>query len=361
VLLALFQGSTVLPLSNLWVAIIVAITYSAIQSLENNLLVPRIMGSSLNLHPVLVIAGVLAGVTLAGVLGALLASPVLASLLHVLRYAYYKLFDMDPYPPPPTFAERMEGRGIRAILFDLDGTLLDTDDMLVESISGRLEPISFVDRLYARPKMVRRIILALETPLNRFVTVLDWLGLEKMVRSWTKWLRAAYGRRQPTRYVAVDGVARLIERASKHYDLAITTTRDREDVEAFVQRFGLEDHIRLIVSRQDVRRLKPHPQPIWRAAERLGLEPQQCIVVGDTTVDVRAGKRAGAMTVAVLCGLGERTELERLRPDLILDCTAQLADHLPERASYDAPEGWAALEQVAVSEPSSTPDHSAAG
>jgi predicted PurR-regulated permease PerM len=75
VLLALFQGSTVLPLSNLWVAIIVAITYSAIQSLENNLLVPRIMGSSLNLHPVLVIAGVLAGVTLAGVLGALVRLP----------------------------------------------------------------------------------------------------------------------------------------------------------------------------------------------------------------------------------------------------------------------------------------------
>jgi phosphoglycolate phosphatase len=230
----------------------------------------------------------------------------------------------------------MRERGIRAILFDLDGTLLDTDDMLVETISGRLEPLSFFDRLYARRKLVRRLLMASETPLNKLVTVLDWLGMEKMVRSWTRWLRAAYGRRQPTRYVAIDGVARMIEQASEHYDLAITTTRDREDAEAFVQRFGLEDRLGVIVARQDVRRLKPHPQPIRRAAERLGVEPQQCIIVGDTTVDVRAGKRAGAMTVAVLCGLGERTELEQLRPDLILESTAQLVQHLPENALTDA-------------------------
>jgi phosphoglycolate phosphatase len=251
-------------------------------------------------------------------------------------------------------------RGIRAILFDLDGTLLDTDDMLVESISGRLEPISFVDRLYARPKMVRRLILALETPLNRFVTVLDWLGLEKMVRSWTKWVRAAYGRRQPARYVAIDGVARMIEQASEHYGLAITTTRDREDAEAFVQRFGLEDHLQLIVARQDVRRLKPHPQPILRAAERLGLEPQQCVVVGDTTVDVRAGKRAGAMTVAVLCGLGERTELERLRPDLILESTAQLSVYLPEHVPAGAADGMPPSARGESSDRGGPPDPGAA-
>jgi phosphoglycolate phosphatase len=332
----------------LWVAIIVAITYQAVQSLENNLLVPRIIGSSLNLHPVVVLAGVLAGVTLAGVLGALLASPVLATLFHILRYAYYKLFDMDPFPPPPSFAAQMKERGIQAILFDLDGTLLDTDDMLVEKISGRLEPVYFIDRVYARPKLVRRLLMWLETPLNRFITILDWLGLEKTVRRWTKWLRAAYGRRQPTRYVAVEGVARMVEQASEHYKLAITTTRDRQDAEEFVQRFGLEDYLNVIVSRQDVRRLKPHPQPIRRAAERLGLEPQQCVIVGDTTVDVRAGKRAGAMTVAVLCGLGERSELEMLSPDLVLESTAQLLDHLPENASAvavevrEGPEGSAA-------------------
>jgi phosphoglycolate phosphatase len=141
----------------------------------------------------------------------------------------------------------------------------------------------------------------------------------------------------------------MVEQASEHYDLAITTTRDREDAEAFVHRFGLEDHFGVIIARQDVRRLKPHPQPIRRAAERLGLEPQQCIIVGDTTVDVRAGKRAGAMTVAVLCGLGERTELERLRPDLVLESTALLADHLPEHVLANSPDLGTASDRHAAS------------
>jgi phosphoglycolate phosphatase len=222
--------------------------------------------------------------------------------------------------------------------------------MLVEKISGTLEPLSFFDRLYARRKLVRRLIMWLETPLNKAVTALDWLGMEKMVRRSTKWLRAAYGRRHPMRYVAIDGVARLIQQTSEHYDLAITTTRDREDAEAFVQRFGLEDHLGAVITRQDVRRLKPHPQPILCAAERLGHAPEQCMIVGDTTVDVKAGKRAGAMTVAVLCGLGERTELERLKPDLILDSTALLADHLPEKALISSPDNGGVPEGSALQE-----------
>ena len=144
-------------------AIIVAVTYMAIQSIENNLLVPRIMCSTLNLHPALVIIGVLGGVTLGGILGALLASPTLATLRHVMRYVYFKLADSDPFPPPPSFATQMKERQVRAILFDLDGTLLDTDDMLVDQIAGKLSPVAFVDRLYTRRRFARKVIMALET------------------------------------------------------------------------------------------------------------------------------------------------------------------------------------------------------
>jgi HAD superfamily hydrolase (TIGR01509 family) len=331
ILLALFQGSAYLPVSNLAVAIIVAITYWAIQSLENNVLVPRIMGSTLNLHPAVVIIGVLVGITLGGILGALLASPILASLRHIMRYVYFKLADADPFPPLPSFRDQVLGRGVQAILFDLDGTLLDTDDMLVDRITGRLRPLAFLDRLYARQRFARRVIMALETPLNLVVTLLSVLQLDKRALMWGKWLRAAYGQRSPASYVAIDGVVGLIQGLSGTYDLGIITTRDRQDTMAFIERFGLHQYFGAIVTREDVRRLKPHREPILRAAEQLGMPPERCIVVGDTTVDVQSGKRAGAMTVAVLCGFGERAELERLEPDLILDTTAELMEHLPNR------------------------------
>jgi len=63
---------------------------------------------------------------------------------------------------------------------------------------------------------------------------------------------------------------------------------------------------------------------LW-AAEQLGLPPKCCLMVGDTTVDIRAGRAAGTQTVGVLCGFGDRAELERAGADLILESTAELA------------------------------------
>ncbi len=53
-----------------------------------------------------------------------------------------------------------------------------------------------------------------------------------------------------------------------------------------------------------------------------------CLMVGDTVVDIITGKKAGAQTVGVLCGFGEKKELERAGADLILDSTADLMDYL---------------------------------
>jgi len=101
VLVALVQGSNVLPVSNLIFALIVVLVYVVIQQVENNYLVPRIMGHSLNLHPVFVLIGVVVGASFAGVLGAFLAAPVLASLKVLGLYAHAKIVDRDPLAEPP--------------------------------------------------------------------------------------------------------------------------------------------------------------------------------------------------------------------------------------------------------------------
>ncbi len=96
VLIAYFQGSTYLPLSNGWFTLLVIGLYVVIQQLENNILVPRIIGRSLNLHPLVVIIGAIAGARLAGILGVFLAAPILASLRVVGNYVYCKLLDLEP-------------------------------------------------------------------------------------------------------------------------------------------------------------------------------------------------------------------------------------------------------------------------
>lgn len=98
VIIALLQGPTYLPISNLVFAGIVVAVYVIIQQLENNILVPRIMGHSLNLHPLLVLVGVVVGASFAGVLGAFLAAPTLASIKILGWYAHAKLTDREPFP-----------------------------------------------------------------------------------------------------------------------------------------------------------------------------------------------------------------------------------------------------------------------
>lgn len=97
ILLALFQGSDYLPLSNLGFAVLVAGLYVVIQQIENNLLVPRIMGRTLKLHPLAVLIAIIVGGNLGGILGVLLAAPVLATLRVLGRYVFNRLYDRDPF------------------------------------------------------------------------------------------------------------------------------------------------------------------------------------------------------------------------------------------------------------------------
>lgn len=100
VALALIRGSSWIPLPNVWFAVLVIGIYVLIQQVENNFLVPRIIGGSVQLHPMVVIVGALAGARLAGVLGIFLAAPVLATLRVLLGYVYRKLLDLDPFANP---------------------------------------------------------------------------------------------------------------------------------------------------------------------------------------------------------------------------------------------------------------------
>jgi predicted PurR-regulated permease PerM len=98
--LALFQGSNFLPMSNFWFAVLVVGIYMGIQQIEGNFLVPRILGHSLHLHPLVVLIAIVVGGSLAGILGMLLAAPVLATLRVVGRYVFYRLYDRDPFAEP---------------------------------------------------------------------------------------------------------------------------------------------------------------------------------------------------------------------------------------------------------------------
>jgi predicted PurR-regulated permease PerM len=112
VIVALVQGSTYLPVSNLTFALIVFGLYGLIQQLEGNLITPRIVGQAIELPPVVVLVGVIIGTSTAGLLGAVLAAPIVATGRVILLYAWNKILDRDPFyqleepePPQPLLRE----------------------------------------------------------------------------------------------------------------------------------------------------------------------------------------------------------------------------------------------------------------
>lgn len=107
-MVALFQPDNYLGVASWQFALIVLGLMIIIQQIENNFLVPRIVGGALDLHPLIVIVSVFMGASLAGILGAILAAPVVASLKLIGQYTWRKMFDLPPFPeeeppeePPP--------------------------------------------------------------------------------------------------------------------------------------------------------------------------------------------------------------------------------------------------------------------
>lgn len=218
-------------------------------------------------------------------------------------------------------------RQVQAILFDIDGTLAETDDAAVATFAKMLAPLSRVwPRLRPEP-LARRTIMAVETPLNWLYAWWDRLYLDELSAPLLRLIPR--GKAPKSTVPLVAGVQGMLDQARKRYRLAAVTARGARSARLLLETNQALDYFEVVVSTRTARRAKPHPAPVLYAANTLGVAPEACLMVGDTTLDVRAGRAAGAQTVAVLCGFGERAELERAGAHLILDSTADLLDHLP--------------------------------
>lgn len=99
VVVALLQGSTYWDVNNFIFALMVMGFYLLVQQVENNFIVPRVLGGAVKLHPLVIMGGVVVGTSVAGIAGALLAAPVIASSKEIMSYLYAKILSQDPFPP----------------------------------------------------------------------------------------------------------------------------------------------------------------------------------------------------------------------------------------------------------------------
>lgn len=206
---------------------------------------------------------------------------------------------------------------VRALCFDVDGTLSDTDDLFVRRLK----------RWIPSERLARRVVMWLEAPGNGLLALADRLGIDDELARLVDWMYR-HRRKRWREFLLIPGIPQMLQNLSQRYPLAVISSRDEVSTLQFLDHFGLTPLFRVIVTALTCEHTKPYPDPIFYAARQLGVHPEECVMIGDTTVDIRAGRAAGAQTIGVLCGFGEEKELRRAGADLILPTTAEVEKYL---------------------------------
>ena len=215
---------------------------------------------------------------------------------------------------------RLELSRVRALCFDVDGTLSDTDDYYAARIMTWLRRLPLVPD---PARSARRLVMWIESPGNALMGLADTLGLDDEMVALISWLYR-HRKHQTRPYPVVAGVRDMLARLHGRYPLAVVSARDERSTMAFLEQGDLIQFFDVIITALSAARTKPYPDPVRLAAQKIGVVPESCVMIGDTTVDMRAGKAAGAQTIGVLCGFGEEAELRREGADLILASTADV-------------------------------------
>ncbi len=212
---------------------------------------------------------------------------------------------------------------IQALCFDVDGTLSDTDDQYVEKFEKFFRPFSFLFKDRNSHHAARRFVMWSTEPANLVYGFPDMHGFDDELGAITDWLT----RKRPhtlKHFILIDGIREMLSSLHGHYPMAVVTARNEKGTMQFLEQYDLLPFFDVVVSALTVEHTKPFPDPVLHAAEVMNTPIENCLMIGDTTVDIQAGKSAGAQTVGVLCGFGGKNALTQHGADIILDTTAEL-------------------------------------
>lgn len=210
--------------------------------------------------------------------------------------------------------------GLRAVLFDNDGTLVDTYELILESFRYALDAVAGTNlsdeeimRKVGQPLFVQAASLVPDRPHLRDALVDAYRAHNEAVHDG--------------RIRLFDGVQRgLAAMADKGLELGVVTSKRHALCQHGLEILGVDSYMACIVGYDDCTHYKPQPEPVQRGCVALGLDPQVCMYVGDSPYDLMAGNDAGCITVAVTWGMFEESELCGCNPDYVVHSFDELVD-----------------------------------
>lgn len=219
--------------------------------------------------------------------------------------------DRSPAAPP-----RFDG-----VLFDLDGTLLDSIELILASYRH-----TFAHHGIPRPDDAR-ILAGLGTPLEAVLA--QWAPDPRAVAAMVETYIAHNHAIHDAMVRPYPGVCELVHALRDDgRRLAIVSSKRRTGVLRGLRAIGLEACFDALVCAGETARAKPHPDPVRHALARLDLDPERAVFVGDSTHDMESGRAAGVRTAAVLWGPFTRAALEPTAPSAFARDAGELRRYL---------------------------------
>jgi pyrophosphatase PpaX len=201
-------------------------------------------------------------------------------------------------------------RNIDTILFDLDGTLIDTNELIISSFLHTLGK-------YYPDKYRREDVLPFMGPsLDETFGSIDPDRVEEMIHEYRTYNNANHDL-LVKEFIGVNQTIEILK--DKGFKLAIVSTKILDTINKGLKLTKLDPYFDTIVSLDHVSKAKPDPESIFKALDQLGSSKEQAIMVGDNYHDILAGKNAGTKTAGVAWTAKGRDYLAQFKPDYMLD------------------------------------------
>ncbi|WP_379128649.1 pyrophosphatase PpaX [Paenibacillus sp. sgz500958] len=211
---------------------------------------------------------------------------------------------------------------IECVLFDLDGTIVDTNELIIRSFLYALEQNNLPQ--LSREQMIPHMGTTLKEQMQAFSGLEDIEELEKAYRVYN--------------YKHHDELIRSFPRVNETLEelrrrgikMGIVTTKIRPTTIMALEMFDLLQYMDTIVTVNDVTEPKPHPEPVLTALRNLGADPRRTLMVGDSPADIRSAKAAGVYAVGVAWSLKGEETLRTYGPDYIIHDMTDLYELLDQ-------------------------------
>jgi phosphoglycolate phosphatase len=207
-------------------------------------------------------------------------------------------------------------RVINSLIFDLDGTLVDSSSGVIEAVNYALMRTGQAQR---SPETIRKYIgYPLESMFSDFTDIPYQELLEHFrVKARETVVPAT---------TALDGADEALERLHRlGYRMAIATTKIKTQVDGIIIKLGWQSYFSVAIGGDEVRRVKPDPEIFLLALRQLKTDPGAALVIGDTVNDVLSARAAGVDVVGVASRFGDHQEMLDARPDYLIQSISELA------------------------------------